>query len=66
MGHYASEMISDSEWEAEQRYKRERRARVAANLKHAIEQTGIENVLATILEDCEQSSRWNRDLPKTE
>jgi hypothetical protein len=65
MGHYASEMISDAEWEAERKWKKDRHDRIAANLKHAIDTVGLASVLATIVEDCEGSaSRWNHDLPK--
>jgi len=49
MGHYASEMISDEEWEKERRIKEERHNRIKERIAQDITERSLEDVLATIV-----------------
>jgi hypothetical protein len=51
MGHYASEMISDEEWERERKIKEERHNRIAERIKVDLSERGLEHVLAQIIEN---------------
>lgn len=62
MGHYASEMLSDDDWECKQRVLRERRARIAHHIKADIEARGIEYVLADIVSDKHLMSHYDKDV----
>jgi hypothetical protein len=49
MGHYASEMISDEEWERERKRKEERHNRIKEKIAKDIAERSLEDVLATIV-----------------
>lgn len=51
MGHYYSEMVSDSEIEERERIKREQRAIMASKIRDSIDEHGIEYVLADLADD---------------
>ena len=49
MGHYASEMISDDEYQEKAERIEKQRNNVASKIKEAIDEEGIEYVLADIV-----------------